>query len=108
MGRALIDQVLGTAAPDEGVRRLRQRNIQRTLEDLASPDISDALRAQLESDLRSQRRELEAIELGITIEELGNRIKHAPGLAEFYCRPSANTQRAADGHRPRGSAIARR
>ena len=96
MGRALIDQVLGTAAPDEGVRRLRQRNIQRTLEDLANPDVSDALRAQLESDLRAQRTELEAIDLGITIEELGNRIKHAPGLAEFYCRPSANTQRAAE------------
>jgi DEAD/DEAH box helicase domain-containing protein len=96
MGRSLIDQVLGTATPDEGVRRLRQRNIQRTLEDLASPDLSASLRAELDSDLRAQRTELEAIDLGITIEELGNRLKHAPGLAQFYCRPSAVTQRAAE------------
>jgi DEAD/DEAH box helicase domain-containing protein len=96
MGRALIDQVLGAATPDEAVRRLRQRNIQRTLEDLASPDLSTSLKTELESDLRSQRAELEAIDLGITIEELSNRLKHAPGLAQFYCRPSAITQRASD------------
>ena len=96
MGRALIDQFVGTATPDEDVRRLQKRNVQRTLEDLGSPGLSDSLQAQLESDLRTQKAELEAMSLGITIQELDSRLKHAPGLAEFYCRPSASKQKAED------------
>jgi hypothetical protein len=96
MGRAMIDQVLGKAMPDEGLRSLRLRNIQRAIEDLAVPGLSDAVKSQLESDLRMHQSEFEAIDLGITIEGLLDRVRHTPWLAEFYCRPFASTQNAAD------------
>jgi DEAD/DEAH box helicase domain-containing protein len=96
MSRALIDRVLGKTMPDNGLRSLWRRNIERTLEDLAEPGLSDAVRAQLEADLRMHRSELDVIDSGITIDGLVDRVKHDPGLAEFYCRPSATTQNAAD------------
>ena len=96
MGRAVIESELSNAVGDPSLLSLRERKVQRIKDDLASPSLSPAQRAELEADLRHQARELEFIAEGITVERLEERISHSPILREFYARPSAGGQKASE------------
>jgi len=104
MGRAAIELVLAKAGGGSGVTRLREHRVQLLTEQLIDPQWTGAAREELKAELHRAQEEFAAAGLGLTVAELEDRITREPILREFYGRPGAGKQTAAQ-WREKGQAL---
>jgi DEAD/DEAH box helicase domain-containing protein len=104
MGRAVIELVLGKAGGGIGVVRLREHRVSQLNDQLSDPVWTGAAREELEAELRRAQDELATAGLGLSVAALEERIAQESMLREFYARPSAGKQTAAQ-WREKGQAL---
>jgi DEAD/DEAH box helicase domain-containing protein len=96
LARALLNKILCEAIPDSRLLERMARDVQRLKDDLKDEGLSVPERQEVEEELKRRLDKLSGAYDGVSLELISDRLKQQDGIAEFFYREGAGTQRAPD------------